>query len=463
MTCPHAMAAASFSVPTPSPAKAPMVTYEDDGVSACAVSEGQTLLEVSVTNRVPHFRECGGRGRCTTCRVHVFDGLQNLSERTARETRIAKERGWLPHVRLACQTHVHGDVRVRRLIRTPADVSLLQTETLHDEPGREVEVAILVCDIRQFTPFVDAHLSYDVVHLLNRFFNHLGEPILLNSGYIYQYVGDEMVGLFGLDGGSAAQNAMRAVRAGLGMLSALDELNVSIQEEFGVTLDVGIGVHMGPLVVGQVGHPSRKAFSAVGDAMNVASRIESATKELGARFLVSEAIYDQLAVPMREGLHEEVALKGKGGTHTLVELLGFVEPDADLLVQRTAHQLLGDADRFGQLFYERLFEMAPGTEALFGDVEAQQAMLTQTLRLAVYGLSRFESVAPGLAVLGARHTSYGIQAAHYDVFDQVFVATLRDALGEACTSEVEAAWIEAVGRITAAMKAGAGYGAPALP
>jgi class 3 adenylate cyclase/hemoglobin-like flavoprotein len=449
--------------PSPAPAAKPLprVTFEDDGVIATVDDPEATLLEVSVRHKVPHFRECGGRGRCTTCRVHVFDGLSNLSDRTAREAKIAEERRWLPHIRLACQARVRGDVRLRRLIRTPADVSIVQTERFQSEQARELELAILVCDIRQFTPFADRHLSFDVVHVLNRFFGLLGEPILLNNGIIYQYVGDEIIGLFGLDGGSAAQNALRAVRAGLGMLEALSVLNESIRDEFGVELEVGLGAHVGMLVVGNMGHPSKQAFSAIGDAMNVASRIEAANKALGTHFLVSETLYDYLPVPVREGQHEAVELKGKVGTRTVVEVLGFANFDADLVVQRTAQRLLGDAERFGEIFYRRLFEAAPVTRDMFdGEVGAQQNMLTQALRLAVYGLSRFDQVAPGLAVLGSSHRGYGVEAAHYDVFHTVFLETLREALGEAATPEVEAAWQEAVGRITTAMQAGAGYGMP---
>jgi class 3 adenylate cyclase/hemoglobin-like flavoprotein len=433
------------------------VRFEDDGVVAESRGGTETLLEISLANRVPHFRECGGRGRCTTCRVHVFDGLSNLSEPTAREARIARERGWLPHIRLACQARVEGDVRVRRLIRSPADVSLVQTEKYATTPGREVEAAILVCDIRQFTPFADRHLSFDVVHVLNRFFSHLGEPILLNSGVIYQYVGDEIIGLFGLDGGTPAENALRAVRAGLGMLDALGALNATMMEEFGVELDVGLGGHLGTLVVGHIGHPSKRAFSAVGDAMNVASRIEASNRDLGTRFLVSEALYDALRVPLREGVHRSLQLRGKAVPQTVVEVLGLANFDADLLVQRTAHKLLGDSDRFGQIFYRKLFEAAPAAREMFEDVEAQKTMLTESLRLAVYGLSRFEQVAPGLAVLGASHRSYGVEPAHYDVFDAVFVEALREALGEDCTPAVEAAWQDATARITGAMKAGAAY------
>jgi class 3 adenylate cyclase len=144
--------------------------------------------------------------------------------------------------------------------------------------GKEIPIAVLVCDIRQFTPFVNAHLPYDVYHILNRFLGEIGEPILLNGGFIYQYIGDQIVGLFGVKETPAEQSCLAAVRAGLGMIHALERLNDRIEEEYGVRLGVRIGAHFGSLITGYMGHPLRREFSVVGDAINVASRIEGANE-----------------------------------------------------------------------------------------------------------------------------------------------------------------------------------------
>lgn len=429
------------------------ITYYDDNLTIPVREAGSTILAVSVANKVPHFRECGGQARCTTCRVRVLDGVQHVSERTAREARIAAQRGWDPYTRLACQARVSGDVTVRRLVRTAADISLLQAEVLSAEPGREMPVAILICDIRRFTPFADANLPHDVCHILNRFYGELGEPILLNGGLIYQYVGDQIVGLFGLRGEAPEQSCLSAVRAGLGMVEALQSLNTVLESEFGVRLDIRIGAHVGPLVVGFMGHPAWMQFGVVGDAINTASRVENANEPLGTTFLISEALHRHLDVPIREGQRTNVLLKGKGGFHTLVEVKGFADPDVDLIVQRTAKQLLGDQDRFGEVFYRRLFETAPAARAMFtGDVEAQGRMLTQVLQAAVYGLSRFGEVARGLAAIGRSHAGYGVTAVHYHVFGQVFMETVAEVLGNAFDAEVEAAWKEIVARLLDAVQ-----------
>ena len=432
------------------------IRYQDDGVTAHVDDPDATILAVSIASKIPHFRECGGQARCTTCRVRILDGINHVSERSAPEARIAEARGWDRFTRLACQTRVSGNVCVRRLVRSAADLSLFQVEALRSEPGREMPVAILVCDIRQFTPFVDAHLPYDVFHILNRFFGEIGEPILLNDGFIYQYVGDQIVGLFGIKGASPAQSCLNAVRAGLGMISSLRALNDEIEEEFGVRLGIRIGAHFGSLVVGYLGHPTWPQFAVVGDAMNVASRIEGANKDLGTTFLVSDALYDQLPISVLEGRRTRVPLKGKDGLHTLIEVLDFAEFDAERLVQDTARRLLADQDGFAAAFYGRLFEVAPELRRLFsGDMEAQGRMLTQVLELAVYGLSRFHEIAIGLAALGRSHVGYGVTAEHYLGFRQVFLDTVGEILGEAFDTEVEKAWGEAIDQIIDAMCTGA--------
>lgn len=429
--------------------------YPDDNVVARLDAPGPTILQVSIANRIPHIRECGGQGRCTTCRVRILDGVNHVSERTHREARIAEERGWDAFTRLACQTRATGDVSVRRLVRSPADVSLLQTDALQTEQGQEVPAAILMCDIRQFTPFVDGHLPYDVYHILNRFFGEIGEPILLNDGYIYQYIGDQIVGLFGLQGASAEEACLGAVRAGLGMIHALQALNEQVEEEFGVRLNIRVGAHYGPLIVGYMGHPTRRDFSVVGDAINVASRIESTNEVLGTTFLISEVLYDHLPVAVASGFRGDLALKGKAGRHTLVEVRGFAEPDLDLIVQETARRLLGDQERFAEVFYRRLFERAPGARALFkGDMKVQGRMLAHTLQMAVYGLSRFRSVMPGLVALGQSHAGYGVAPEHYDLFQQVFLDTTHELLGDRYDADVERAWSHAVGRICDVMRRG---------
>ena len=428
------------------------IFYANDERVAPVVDPTMTILDVSIANKIPHCRECGGHARCTTCRVRILDGIQHVSPRTHLEAQVAQARNWDSATRLACQTRVTGDVTVQRLIRGGADVTRLQLEGISAQRPEEKPLAILFCDIRDFTPFVDRNFPYDVVHMLDRFFTELGEPILLNNGVIYQYVGDAIIGLFGIGGDPAAKHCLDAVRAGLGMLEALNNLNAELSSEFETTFSIGIGAHFGTAIVGQVGHPSYRQFAVIGDPINLASRIEGMNKTLGTRFLVSEDLVSQIPHASLDGRKTQAVLKGKGGAFHLMEVLGFTHPDPALLAQETVSVLLQQQERFTDGLYQRLFAMAPSTRALFrGELKTQGRMLAHMLQFLIYAMSRPESMALGLRDLGQRHAKLGVAAEHYPHFRRAFLEAAHEALGEKHTPQVEASWAAIVDGIIDAM------------
>ena len=234
-----------------------------------------SILDTSIENKIPHLHECGGNGKCTTCRVRVLDGTQNLSSKTHLEVMLSKSRRWDPSIRLACQAYVKGDVKVQRLIWSSAEINKLQKETVPEGKPEERPIAILFCDLRNFTRLSSNNASFDIAYMLNRFYTELGDPILMNNGIIYQYVGDEIIGVFGTAGGTRAKNSMDAIRAAMGMRYAIERLNKIELKDFEVKLDIGIGINYGLAYVGHLGHPTHRQFSVVGDPVNVASRIQN--------------------------------------------------------------------------------------------------------------------------------------------------------------------------------------------
>ena len=428
------------------------IAYLGDDRTTPVADPGMTILDVSIAHKIPHVRECGGNGRCTTCRVRILDGIQNVSPRTQLEAEVADALRWDRFTRLACQTRVSGSVTLERLIRSSADVSRLQLEEASIAPSEERALAVLFCDIREFTPFVDRNLAYDVVHILNRFFKAVGDAILINNGVIYQYVGDQVIGLFGVGGDPSSKSCLDAIRAGLGTLAALKDLNAELTAEFGTTLEIGIGAHFGPLLVGMMGHPNHQQFTVIGDAMNIASRIEATNKTLGTRFLVSEVLFDQIPQAPVEVRRAQAVLKGKHGTFQLVEAIGFAAPDAALLVQSTVGVLLQHQKQFTAELYRRLFAIAPGARELFrGDMENQGEMLSHMVQFLVHALSRPENLALGLRDLGRRHDGYGVTAEYYPAFRQAFLESARATLGEQHTPQVEKAWADTIDRIIESM------------
>lgn len=421
-----------------------------------------SLLELAIGNRIPHMQECGGHGRCTTCRVRVLAGEEHLSPPTELEKRLAGQRRWGPSVRLACQAKPRGDVKIERLVKTLGEVSRLQAEGVSDERGEEKQLAILFCDMRNFTSFVEANFAYDVVYIMNRLFSVLGEPILANNGLIYQYVGDEIVGLFGLDGRNPEEVCLAAVRSALGMESALQHLNIELQQQFGLDIEVGIGIHFGKVIVGRVGHPSHQQFSIIGDAANVASRVQAANKELSTNILASQTVLEELPPDLLAlGKIEEVELKEKSRPMRLYELTGFAAPDDIFLIQKDLYLLFQNDSGFAGEFYELLFSIAPSARQLFrNDLEGQIGLMGHMLKGAIYALSRPQNLKMGLRELGRRHAGYGVADEHYDLVGKVLLLTLRKRLGKAFTPETEAAWKRTVELVFKYMKEGSRHKRP---
>ena len=115
----------------------PTVTYTGINQQVEFNDPDSTLLECSMMNQIPHMHECGGNGRCTTCRVRVMDGGENLSRKTVLEQETAHLRRWDPSIRLACQCYVKGDVSIQRLVWTSAEVNKLQLETVPEGEAEE--------------------------------------------------------------------------------------------------------------------------------------------------------------------------------------------------------------------------------------------------------------------------------------------------------------------------------------
>lgn len=297
------------------------VTYEN-GIRIEETDDGQTLLQISLKHGVTHLHVCGGNARCSTCRVMISEGLENVLPRNQREQHLADSRGFEPDIRLACQTQVRGPIALRRLVHDDKDVAIVRAEEGRSI-GAERPVAILFSDIRDFTPFAEANMPYDVVHILNRYFLEMGDAVLENGGYLDKYIGDGMMALFGVEGGKPRDLCLAAARSGLRMLENLAGLNHYLKQHFDVELRIRIGIHFGDVVVGRMGHPRNMQYTAIGDAVNMASRIESAVKGTGASLLVSEAVYAQIKDDVQTGLVTEAELKGKQGKYRLHEVVGL--------------------------------------------------------------------------------------------------------------------------------------------
>ncbi|WP_276388514.1 adenylate/guanylate cyclase domain-containing protein [Eudoraea chungangensis] len=430
------------------------ITYSAINRRVESTTNSQSLLDISQENGIPHLHECGGGGLCTTCRVRVLDGIQNLSPKTSFENASCHARKWDPSIRLACQARPKGDVTIQRLIWSSGEVNNLQKELVPNGHAEERPIAILFCDLRNFTKIASQNLNFDIAYMLNKFYTALGEPILMNNGIIYQYVGDEIIGVFGTTGGTAQKNCEDAIRAGLGMQYALDTLNRTDLKDIEIKLKSGIGINFGTAYIGHLGHPTHKQFSVIGDPVNVASRIQNETKTTDTNILISDTVYENLDQDILVlGQEFSNKLAGKEDPMHLYELVGFKNMDLQLELQSSMNVMLKDEEEFAKIFYEKVFEQAPFVRALFRkNMTDQGRLLTHMLGGIVYSLSRPEHLKRGLAKLGKSHVQYGVKAAYYPIVKQAMLETISEVLENNKTERTIDAWNTALDFVIDTMK-----------
>jgi len=286
--------------------------------------KSQTILAAALKAGIPHTHACGGNARCSTCRVMVLDGVEHCSEPTWKESRIVKKLGFNSSFRLACQTVATGQVTVRRLVLDPADIALTDARNQPVPIGDEKDIAVLFCDIRSFTPLAESLLPYDVIHLLNRFHFDMAQCIESQGGIVTVTMGDGLMAIFGHDNDAETTplKCLKGVRAALAMLASIDERKADVERLYGRSFDIGIGLHFGSAIVGYMGN-QMQVPTAIGDVVNVASRIEGANKKTGTRLLVSEEIYQDIAEFLEVGQKASVQLAGKEGAFNLYEVSGI--------------------------------------------------------------------------------------------------------------------------------------------
>jgi len=155
--------------------------------------------------------------------------------------------------------------------------------------GTTVRAAIMICDLRDFTVISDNWPRDDVIDLLNAYFDAMSEPIARHGGEILKFIGDGLLAIFPLSQPSACANLLRAVAEARQAMIALNEKN---GENGRVALNYGVGVHVGDVMYGNIGSRTRLDFTVIGPAVNMASRLETLTKQLGRTVLVSRAFAD---------------------------------------------------------------------------------------------------------------------------------------------------------------------------
>lgn len=295
-------------------------------------AKGLTLLEMSRMAGVEHISLCGGRGRCTTCRVVVEEGGQDLADPDPAELRSLRAVGARSGTRLACQIRPVEPMRVYRVFRSDSG-----RQRDHASGGTEQSMAILFLDIRGFTERTNGQLPYDVVFLLNRFFDAIVPAIAQAGGQVDKYLGDGLLAQF------EAPDPAASAKAGMDALTrigeALERLNADLAAEGTDTLRIGVGLHLGELVMGEIGAAGNAPRTIIGETVNAASRLEAKTKDLGVQALISSAVLQAAGIAWEDLPMEALDLRGVREpvqalpVAAMVELRGLIAPDPVVIIE----------------------------------------------------------------------------------------------------------------------------------
>jgi adenylate cyclase len=274
------------------------------------VPKGLSVLEASLRNNVPHASVCGGRARCSTCRIRVIGDCGALPEPSAREAFVLARVGTIdPSIRLACQLRPTTDMSFFQLF-LPSAVSANAHASSASRIGEERHLVSVFVDMRGSTRLAEKLLPFDTVFVVNRFLAAVSQAVIECGGRPNQFVGDGVLALFGLaaDDQTASRQALKAAAR---IAANVDELNEFLSHDLREPIRFGIGIHGGEVIVGDIGYRDHMVFTALGDAVNVAARLQDMTKSLGCETIISDEV--RIAAGLSDGdlPQQEVTIRGR--------------------------------------------------------------------------------------------------------------------------------------------------------
>ena len=264
-------------------------------------SPDQTILEAALAANVPLFHVCGGNARCSTCRVLIIEGEEFLTQPNEKEKHLNNQMHFPKHVRLGCQTRITGGpIKLTRIIQDETDIGIYVGSAAGastQQIGEERELVLFFLDIRNFTPLIEKLLPFDTIHIIRKLFLVFQNIIEGNNGKIIETAGDGLYAVFGCET-NRAYSVQAAVQAALTILDELKSVNHSyFKIHFNETIQVGIGINIGKVISGVIRIGEEERMIVMGYPVNVASRLQDATKTLNNNLVVSAHVYELLSNP----------------------------------------------------------------------------------------------------------------------------------------------------------------------
>ncbi|WP_244069483.1 adenylate/guanylate cyclase domain-containing protein [Bradyrhizobium sp. Ce-3] len=280
------------------------------------VPKGLSVLEASLRYNVPHASVCGGRARCSTCRIRIIGDHPELPEPSPREAFVLHRVGTDdPSIRLACQLRPTGDLTFFQLF-LPHTMSANAHAANPTRVGQERYLVSMFVDMRGSTQLAEKRLPFDTVFIVNRFLGAVSQAVLEAGGRPNQFIGDGMLALFGLS--TDRQVACRqALRAAALIATNIDELNQFLSHDLREPIRFGIGIHGGEVIVGDIGYRDHMVFTALGDAVNVAARLQDMTKSLACEAVISDEVRATAGLADDALPAQEVSIRGRNEPMTV--------------------------------------------------------------------------------------------------------------------------------------------------
>jgi adenylate cyclase len=285
------------------------LTYPDRTIR---VARGFSVLEASLINNIPHAHVCGGRGRCSTCRIRILGDLDGLQAPSAAEQAVLERVHAGPGVRLACQLRPNRDIAFVPML-SPYATMLDVYRIGGPNSGIERYLVIMFVDMRGSSRLAERRLPFDTVFIINQFLNAVSHAVLSAGGEPNQVLGDGLLALFGM--GDPPDVACRqAIAASAAIAARVESLNTALTHALLEPIRFGIGIHAGVIVAGAIGYERHAQFTVIGDPVNVASRLEALTKTLGCEVLMSEEVYERAGFGRDDLPAHDVEARGREAT-----------------------------------------------------------------------------------------------------------------------------------------------------
>jgi adenylate cyclase len=273
---------------------------------------GATVLETLRANGIAHASVCGGRARCSTCRIRVTDGLSALPEPAGLEATALSRIGANDGIRLACQLRPTSDISVMPLLT--ADATATYGLIRAGSEGSERQVTVMFIDLRGSTTLGEARMPYDVLFILNQFFDEMSKALATTGGHYSNFTGDGLMAIYGLDSANPRTSAVQALEGAREVLMRLDQVNARLKSDLKEPLRIGVGIHFGEAIVGAMGPPRSQIITAIGDTVNTTARLEGLTKDYNCAFILSQAAAQAAGLKLDEHDLHHATVKGRTGS-----------------------------------------------------------------------------------------------------------------------------------------------------